>query len=77
MPLSLEDYKTEIEKRRNTEALYQNINKIYTGKLTQTQKEQLGNCTNSIKRLTELGREDLAEQYIQMLLESWVKMFLT
>jgi integrase len=77
MPLALDDYKLEIEKRRSTEALYQNINKIYTGKITQTQKEQLSNCTNSIKRLTELGREDLAEQYIQMLLESWVKMFLT
>jgi hypothetical protein len=77
MPLALDDYKLEVEKRRNTEALYNNLNKIYTGKLTQTQTEQLNNCTNTVKCLIELGRDELATQYTQMLLESWVKMFLT
>jgi site-specific recombinase XerD len=41
MPLSLEEYKIEIEKKRNVESLYQNLNKIYTGKLSDEQIAQL------------------------------------
>ena len=77
MPLSLEDYKIEIEKKRNVESLYQNLNKIYTGKLSDGQMAQLNNYTATIRRLTELGREELATQYIELLLTGWVKMFLT
>jgi integrase/recombinase XerD len=76
MPLALEDYKTEIEKRRNTEALFQNLNKINEKKLSDTQVAQLNNCTETIRRLLELGRQDLADQYIELLLTTWVKMFL-
>jgi methionyl-tRNA synthetase len=76
MPLALEDYKTEIEKRRNTEALFQNLNKISEKKLTDTQVAQLNHCTETIRRLLELGRQDLADQYIELLLTTWVKMFL-
>jgi integrase/recombinase XerD len=76
MPLELEDYKTEIEKRRNTEALFQNLNKINEKKLTDTQVAQLNHCTETIRRLLELGRQDLADQYLELLLTTWVKMFL-
>jgi len=77
MPLDLEKYKKEIEKRRNVERLYQNLKKIYTGKLSEGQKAQLSGHTETIKYLTELGRDDLATQYIEKLLETWVKVFLT
>ena len=53
------------------------MSKIYDRKLTDRQVAQLNNCTDTTKRLIELGREDLAEEYIQLLLETWVKMFLT
>jgi site-specific recombinase XerD len=77
MPLSLEEYKIEIEKKRNVESLYQNLNKIYTGKLSDGQMAQLNNYTATIRRLAELGRDELATQYIELLLTGWVKMFLT
>jgi hypothetical protein len=32
--------------------------------------------TETITKLMELGRDDLAEQYIEKLLESWVRVFL-
>jgi len=76
-PLDPVEYEKTIEKRRNVESLYQNLKKIYTGKLSEGQKAQLSGHTETIKYLTELGREDLATQYIEKLLETWVKVFLT
>jgi len=77
MPLDLEKYKKEIEKRRNMESLYQNLQKIYDGKITEEQKAEINKHSEMIRYLTELGREDLATQYIEKLLETWVKVFLT
>lgn len=77
MPLDLEEYKKEIEKRRNVESLYQNLQKVYTRKLTEQQKKELSHHTETIKQLVEMGRDDLATQFIEKLLESWVKAFLT
>jgi ribosomal protein L40E len=76
-PLNLEEYKKEMEKRRNVDRLYENLKKIYTGKLSEGQKAQLSGHTETIKYLTELGRDDLTTQYIEKLLETWVKVFLT
>ena len=76
-PLDPLEYEKVIEKRRNVEALYQNLQKIYDGEITEEQKAQLNERTKTIKYLTELGREDLVTQYIEKLLESWVKAFLT
>jgi len=77
MPLDLEEYKEEIEKRRNVESLYQNLQKIYSGKISEEQKVEINKHSEMIKYLTELGRDDLATQYIEKLLETWVKVFLT
>jgi site-specific recombinase XerD len=77
MPLNIEEYTVEIEKRRNFESLYQNLDKIYTGKLNEGQKEQLSNHTATIRQLMELNRDDLATQYFETLLKGWMKMFLT
>jgi hypothetical protein len=77
MPLALEDYKIEIEKRRNSEALFQNLDKIYNKKLSETQIAQLNHCSETVRQLIELGYPEYANQYIQLLLETWVKMFLT
>lgn len=77
MPLKLKEYKAEIEKRRNVESLYQNLQKIYTGKITIEQKAEINRYSEVIKQLSELGRSDLASEYIERLLESWVKVFLT
>ncbi len=77
MPLDFEKYQVEIQKRRNTDYLYQNLNKIYDGKLSETQTAQLQGHTETIKRLTDLGQNDLAKEYIELLLTSWVKMFLS
>ena len=77
MPLDLEEYKKEIEKRRNMESLYANLQKIYTGKITEEQKAELNHHAEIMVDLSKIGREDLASQYIEKLLESWVKAFLT
>ncbi|MCW4001686.1 MAG: tyrosine-type recombinase/integrase [Candidatus Bathyarchaeota archaeon] len=77
MPLDLEKYEKEIEKRRNLETLYQNLQKIYSGKISEEQNSELKHHTEVIRDLTELGRDDLATQYIEKLLETWVKVFLT
>ena len=77
MPLDLEEYKKEIEKRRNMESLYANLQKIYSGKITGEQKTEINKHSEMIKYLTELGRDDLASQYLEKLLETWVKVFLT
>ena len=75
--LDLEEYKAEIEKRRNMESLYQNLQKIYKGKLTEGQNAELSKHTDIVKQLIEMGRDDLATEFIEKLLESWVKVFLT
>jgi integrase len=77
MPLALEQYKTEIEKRRNIEQLYGNLQLIGTRKLTNEQEEELGKRTDTVLGLLELGRDDLAKEYISKLLEHWTRAFLT
>jgi site-specific recombinase XerD len=77
MPLDLEKYKAEIEKRRDIEQLYQNVNQIGRGQLTKEQEAFLGERTETVIKLLEMGRGDLAKQYIEMLLGTWVKAFLT
>jgi ribosomal protein L40E len=77
MPLNIEQYKEEIEKRRKITELYNNLDSLSKGKLTEEQEVMLKSKTNTIIKLFELGRDDLAEQYIEKLLESWVKAFLT
>ena len=76
-PLDPLEYEKVIEKRRNVENLYQNLKKIYSGKLSEGMKAQLSGHTETIIHLAELGRDDLATQYIEKLLETWVKVFLT
>ena len=77
MPLNLEEYKKEIEKKRNMDRLYQNIQKIYTGKLSEEQKAELSHYVEVMVDLSKIGRKDLATQYIEKLLGSWAKVFLT
>jgi len=77
MPLDLEEYKKEIEKKRKITELYQNLEGLSKGKLTEEQEAMIRARTETITKLLELGRDDLAEQYIEKLLESWVKTFLT
>jgi hypothetical protein len=76
MPLSLDEYKAEIENRRNIEQLYSNLQQIGTGKLTPEQEHELEKRTDTLLGLLELGREDLAKEYISKLLEHWTKAFL-
>jgi integrase/recombinase XerD len=77
MPLDLTLYKAEIEKRRNIEQLYNNIQQISKNKLTEQQEMELSKRTDTLLGLLELGRDDLAKEYITKLLENWTKMFLT
>jgi hypothetical protein len=77
MPLDLTEYKAEIEKRRNIEQLYENLQQIGTGRLTEVQEIELSKRTDTVLGLLELGRDDLAKEYISKLLEHWTKMFLT
>jgi len=76
MPLNLEEYKKEIEKRRNMESLYKNLQKIYQGKISEEQKAELSHHAEVIKELSKAGRDDLATQYIEKLLQTWVRTFL-
>jgi hypothetical protein len=47
------------------------------GKLSEEDEQEIKARVKTIMGLVELGREDLAEQYITLLLETWVKTFLT
>jgi site-specific recombinase XerD len=77
MPLDLEEYKREIEKKRKITELYDNLEGLSKGKLTEEQEAMIKAKRETIAKLIEFGRDDLAEQYIEKLLESWVKTFLT
>lgn len=76
MPLDLALYKEEVEKRRNIEQLYTNLEQMGTGKLTNEQEKELSKRTDTLLGLLELGRDDLAKEYISKLLEHWTKAFL-
>jgi site-specific recombinase XerD len=76
MPLDPQKYKEEIEKRRNIEQLYINVQQISEKKLTLEQQRFLEKRTDTILGLLELGREDLAREYMEKLLEHWTKLFL-
>ncbi len=77
MPLDLEEYKKEIDKKRKITELYDNLEGLSKGKLSEEQEAMIKARTETIVKLIEMGRDDLAEQYIEKLLESWVKTFLT
>jgi len=76
-PLDLEEYKKEIEKKRKITELSDSLEGLSKGKLTEEQEAMLKAKTETIVKLTEMGRDDLAKQYLEKLLESWVKTFLT
>ena len=77
MPLDPEEYKKEIQKRQKMESLYNNLEKVYQGKLSEGQKAGLNKHVEVVKKLVQMGREDLAKEFIEKLLETWVKVFLT
>jgi site-specific recombinase XerD len=77
MPLDPEEYKKEIEKKRKITELYNNLEGLGKGKLTQEQEQMIKAKSDTVTKLMKLGRNDLAEQYIEKLLESWAKTFLT
>uniref|UniRef100_A0A7V4KEP8 Uncharacterized protein n=1 Tax=Fervidobacterium pennivorans TaxID=93466 RepID=A0A7V4KEP8_FERPE len=77
MPLDLEEYKAEIEKRRRMAELYRKLEGLSKGKLSEEEEQVIKARTETITKLIELGRDDLAELYIEKLLETWVKTFLT
>lgn len=76
MPLDITLYKAEIEKRKNIEQLYRNIQQINQKHLTEQQEAELSKRTDTVLGLLELGRDDLAKEYISKLLEHWTKSFL-
>lgn len=75
-PLDAKEYEREIERKQNTEQLYKNLQQIGTGKLTEEQEKELQKRTDTVLGLLELGRDDLAKEYISTLLEHWTKAFL-
>jgi len=75
--LDAAEYEKEVEKRQNIEQLYLNINNLADKKLTLEQEKELGKRTDTVLGLLELGRDDLAKEYISKLLEHWTKVFLT
>ena len=77
MPLDIEEYKKEIEKKRKITELYDNLEGLSKGKINKEQEQMIKSKTETLTKLLELRRNDLAEQYIEKLLESWVRTFLT
>ncbi|MEM4713353.1 MAG: tyrosine-type recombinase/integrase [Candidatus Bathyarchaeia archaeon] len=77
MPLDIEEYKAEIEKRRRITEIYDSLKGLSKGTLTEEQEQMIKSKTETISKLIELGRDDLAKEYIERLLEGWVKTFLT
>ena len=77
MPLDVEKYKVEVKKRRNVERLLGNMNRICSGKLSESQQSQLNKHCETVEKLIELGRKDLATYYMRLLLGSWAKLFIT
>jgi integrase len=77
MPLDPEEYQKEIEKRRNIEQLYRNLQDISRKHLTEEQEMFLTKRVDTVLGLLEIGRDDLAREYIFKLLENWTRAFLT
>jgi integrase len=75
-PLDPQAYKKEVERRRNVEQLNVNIEKLADRNLTPEQQSELKKRTDTCLALLELGRDDLAREYMQKLLEHWTKAFL-
>lgn len=76
-PLDAEEYKKEVEKRQTIQQLYINISNLAEKKLTPEQEKELGDRVDTVLKLVEMQRDDLAKEYISKLLEHWTKVFLT
>lgn len=71
-PLDPEQYQKEVSRRRNVEQLLEKGKKVLTPEI----EASLRNRAKTLSHLGKLEREDLVEQYLEMLLSGFVKSFL-
>jgi len=55
MPLDLEGYKVEIEKRRKINEFYRSLDNITKGKLSEEQEQMIKDRTETITKLIEIN----------------------
>ena len=75
MPLDLEEYKKEIEKRRDMERYYETLQKMNTGKLDKEQEQTIDRMVGALAKAAKIKRFDLVEDYLKLTLIYWAKMF--
>ena len=77
MPLDLEEYQKEIEKRRDMERFYETLQKMNTGKLDKEQEATIDRMIGTLVKAAEIERFDLIKDYLKMTLIYWAKMFVS
>jgi len=75
MPLDLEEYQKEIEKRRDMERFYETLQKMNTGKLDKEQEATIDRMIKTLTKAAKIKRFDLVEDYLKLTLIYWAKMF--
>lgn len=75
MPLDLEEYQKEIEKRRDMERFYETLQKMNTGKLDKEQEETIDRMVGTLTKAAEIERFDLVKDYLKLTLITWAKIF--
>jgi len=75
MPLDVDEYQKEIEKRRDMERYYQTLKKMKTGKLEAEQEAEIDSMVKTIMNGVEIERYDIVKDYLKLTLISWAKMF--
>jgi integrase/recombinase XerD len=76
MPLDLEEYKKEIEKRRDLEHFHEALKKTSTGKLTEEHRKIIEQQVDVVKKLIEYGYPDEAQNSLELLLTTWANVLL-
>ena len=76
MPLDIEEYQKEIEKRRDLEQFHEALKKTSTGKLTDEHKAVISEQVELVSKLIDYGYPNEAQKYLEALLTTWAKILL-
>lgn len=77
MPLDLEEYKKEIEKRRDLEQFHEALKKTSTGKLAKEHRAIIKEQVELVSKLIDYGYPNEAQNDLEALLTTWAKVLLT
>ena len=77
MPLDVEEYQKEIEKRRDLEQFHEALKKTSTGKLAKEHRAIIKEQVELVSKLIDYGYPNEAQNDLEALLTTWAKVLLT